>query len=181
MGVGAMEDAERSKLVEETLGQLRRAMTRTMASAANSLRGRQVPLLSHLTLHAVSVRGGLTQTELAEFLGVSTGYATSIVDQLEKVGWVRRHRDSVDRRVIHVKVTTKGLHEHDRLGDRGTGPETKLFKDWTDAEIRTFKDLLARLGAPRDTKARGRRAEAAAGHPRTTKASGAAPLTGQGT
>ena len=181
MGDGAMENEERAKLVEETLGQLRRAMTRTMASAGDSLRGRRVPLLSHLALHAASGRGGVTQTELAEFLGVSTGYATSIVDQLEKVGWVRRQRDSVDRRVVHVKVTMRGLHEHDRLGDTESGPETKLFQGWTDAEVRTFKDLLGRLGASRERKARGRSARSAARQPRARGAAESSPLTEPGT
>ncbi|MDX2730348.1 MULTISPECIES: MarR family winged helix-turn-helix transcriptional regulator [Streptomyces] len=44
----------------------------------------------------------LTPGRLREHLGLTSGAVTACLDRLEKAGHIRRSRDSVDRRVVHV-------------------------------------------------------------------------------
>ena len=53
-------------------------------------------------LEAIYHIGPLCQSELAEKLLKSGGNLTLVVDNLEKAGYVRRERDSADRRFVVV-------------------------------------------------------------------------------
>jgi DNA-binding MarR family transcriptional regulator len=44
-------------------------------------------------------------SEISEKMGLSNSTVSGIVDRLEKIGCVERHRSDVDRRVVQVKVT----------------------------------------------------------------------------
>ncbi|SFP84634.1 DNA-binding transcriptional regulator, MarR family [Amycolatopsis rubida] len=46
----------------------------------------------------------LTAGRIAELSGLSTGAVTSVIDRLEKAGFVRRSRDKRDRRKVLVEV-----------------------------------------------------------------------------
>jgi DNA-binding MarR family transcriptional regulator len=50
------------------------------------------------------LRGPVTAGALAEATGLTTGAITGVIDRLERVGLVRRERDSGDRRKILVRA-----------------------------------------------------------------------------
>ncbi|MHB8220400.1 MAG: MarR family winged helix-turn-helix transcriptional regulator [Acidimicrobiales bacterium] len=52
--------------------------------------------------------GGLSAGELAAHAGLSTSAVTSVVDRVERLGFVRRARDVTDRRRVLVEVTELG-------------------------------------------------------------------------
>ena len=54
----------------------------------------------------LAMHGPTTAGQLAELTGLSTGAITGLVDRLEKAGYVRRERDSDDRRrvIIHLNA-----------------------------------------------------------------------------
>ncbi|MGY2009890.1 MarR family transcriptional regulator [Nocardia gipuzkoensis] len=94
---------------EETLGalreELRRQATQTVVfhSAVAARLGITVTDLSALNL--LSMQGPLTPGRLADQLGVTRGGAiTTVVDRLERAGYVRRSRDSEDRRRVRVEL-----------------------------------------------------------------------------
>ncbi|MCC3331978.1 MarR family transcriptional regulator [Nocardia abscessus] len=94
---------------EETLGalreELRRQATQTVVfhSAVAARLGITVTDLSALNL--LSMQGPLTPGQLADQLGVTRGGAiTTVVDRLERAGYVRRSRDSEDRRRVRVEL-----------------------------------------------------------------------------
>jgi DNA-binding MarR family transcriptional regulator len=60
------------------------------------------------TLLWLGMDGPLTMGEIARRLGVTEKTVTGVVDRLERDGWVRRERAAADRRVVHVRLTTKG-------------------------------------------------------------------------
>jgi DNA-binding MarR family transcriptional regulator len=49
--------------------------------------------------------GGVTAGELAERSGMSPAATTTVIDRLERAGWVERSRDEVDRRRVLVRAT----------------------------------------------------------------------------
>ncbi|MEU1997582.1 MarR family transcriptional regulator [Nocardia gamkensis] len=94
---------------EETLGalreELRRHATQTVVfhSAVAARLGITVTDLSALNL--LSMLGPLTPGQLADRLGITRGGAiTTVVDRLERAGYVRRSRDSEDRRRVRVEL-----------------------------------------------------------------------------
>jgi DNA-binding MarR family transcriptional regulator len=55
--------------------------------------------------------GRATVSELADFLGVSLSAITSLVDRLNKSGFVTRIRDEQDRRLVWLEMTSQGSQE----------------------------------------------------------------------
>lgn len=64
----------------------------------------QFYLLSYL-----STSKELTMTDIARKMGHSTAAATSLVDRLEKLGYVERMHAADDRRKVMVRITNKGM------------------------------------------------------------------------
>jgi|SRR5580693_7131398 DNA-binding MarR family transcriptional regulator len=140
-----MTSATRDGQLEETLGQMRKVFAKTLFDVGSSRAGAHLPMLQHFAFHATLQEGGTTQRELAEFLGVSTGYVTGLVDRLEHEGLAVRRRDPVDRRVIHVSATPKGRRYHSRLHGALDARFSRAFDGWSDSDIRTFQGFLSRL------------------------------------
>lgn len=65
------------------------------------------PLSSHVIRAAIYVftHGPQTIGQLAAGLGVSQGWASRVVDEMEQAGYLERRRDDMDRRVVRVSLT----------------------------------------------------------------------------
>jgi DNA-binding MarR family transcriptional regulator len=62
---------------------------------------------SHI-LDALAEEGNLTMQQVAGRMFKSVSTMTRVVAQLVRRGYVRRHRDPEDRRVVHVSITPQG-------------------------------------------------------------------------
>ena len=62
-------------------------------------------------LDVLGQRGPLTAGQLAEAMHLSTGAITTLVDRLERAGYARRVRDTVDRRRVLVELPPE-THGH---------------------------------------------------------------------
>jgi DNA-binding MarR family transcriptional regulator len=56
-------------------------------------------------LDILDMHGQMTAGQLAAESGLSTGAVTTLLDRLERVGYLRRVRDTVDRRRVLVELT----------------------------------------------------------------------------
>lgn len=56
-------------------------------------------------LDIVERRGRMTAGALAEESGLTTGAVTALVDRLERAGYLRRVRDTADRRKVFIELT----------------------------------------------------------------------------
>src|SRR6516164_4937710 len=56
-------------------------------------------------LDIVGRAGPLTPTALAQLLGFTTGGVTTVLDRLERAGYIRRQADAADRRRLVVETT----------------------------------------------------------------------------
>ncbi len=76
------------------------------APAAGVPGGPPGPLSSHVIRAAIHIYGNGPQTigQLATGLGVSQGWASRVVDEMERAGYVVRERDPDDRRVVRVSL-----------------------------------------------------------------------------
>ena len=80
-----------------------RAFTQALARHEGPQLGAAADLLAHLSLD------GLSQSLLAERVGLSKQAIQQSLDQLERHGLVRREPDPVDRRAKYVVLTEAGL------------------------------------------------------------------------
>lgn len=98
------QDVETLKALLETLGR-RSSLRDPLARAMESIG------LTPQQLHSImwlSREGRLPMGVLAHRLGVTEKTVTGVVDRLEKLELVKRVRDDVDRRVVHVCLDAEG-------------------------------------------------------------------------
>jgi DNA-binding MarR family transcriptional regulator len=101
-------------------------------------------------LEIVSRSGPMAPTELARLMGFTTGGITTVVDRLERAGYVARRPVGSDRRRL-VVVATDATEEKDRLVFAGLVESTAeligAFK-WTElAAITRFLDGVRMITA----------------------------------
>jgi MarR family transcriptional regulator, 2-MHQ and catechol-resistance regulon repressor len=60
------------------------------------------------TLKVLALKGSLAQRDIAKHLLKTGGNVTVVLDNLEKQGWVERARDTEDRRLVYVTITSAG-------------------------------------------------------------------------
>src|SRR5262249_50200276 len=93
----------------ETLSALREGLrvqaTRTVVLYSAVAAGLGITVAGLTCLNLFWVRGPLTPGQLAELLGIARGGAiTAALDRLERAGYIRRTRDSEDRRRVWVEL-----------------------------------------------------------------------------
>ena len=76
------------------------ALNCAMPTAAPALSPHQVRVVMTLV-----GQPGRTISELAESVGISLGWASRVVEELEAGGHVQRERDAEDRRIVRVSLT----------------------------------------------------------------------------
>lgn len=108
-------------------------------------------LRDHLSLAQVAVlqfiaeRNQSTPSEVAQFTGLTAGTITSLLDGLEREGYVRRSRSTQDRRVVHVSVTERAAAFLAEAADEAQQEFARMFQDWTVHDMRQFTAYLDRL------------------------------------
>ena len=95
-------------------------------------------------LDIVGRAGPLAPTDLARQLGFTTGGVTTVLDRLERAGYIRRRPDTSDRRRLVVEATAATTaRDQEVFGDliRQTG---ELLATYTDDQLQVIDDFLTR-------------------------------------
>lgn len=95
-------------LALDTFIKLTRANNSVLARIAHHGTHPDLSVSQFGTLETLYHLGTMSQTEICGKLLKSGGNTTLVVDNLEKHGLVRRHRDEHDRRVVVVELTPEG-------------------------------------------------------------------------
>lgn len=88
--------------------------------------------------------GPLTAGEIAQHTGLTTASVTSLIDRLERKGFVRRVRDTKDRRRVIVEPSEEGLAQFARLFDSVQESFADLLEPYSDEQLVTITDFLKR-------------------------------------
>lgn len=96
------------------------------------------------TLYLLGSRGPLTAGEIAHQTGLTTASVTSLIDRLEKKGFVRRVRDMQDRRRVIVEADEGRLAEFNQQFTMLTRSFEALLVHYTDEQLVTIADFLSR-------------------------------------
>jgi len=97
-------------------------------------------ILFHLWHH-----DGIAQNVIAHALHVSPATVTSMLQRMERDGWITRARDPEDQRVVRVHLTekAKALHEEVRASFRNL--EKEVTSVLTKDERKALQELLVKL------------------------------------
>jgi DNA-binding MarR family transcriptional regulator len=87
-----------------------------------------------------------TPGEIAKLTGLTTGAVTSVLDRLERAGFVKREHDSEDRRRIIVRADVDKIKGHlSPLMTCVTDGFTDLCGEYSDEELRFLLDFSLRV------------------------------------
>jgi DNA-binding MarR family transcriptional regulator len=95
----------------------------------------------------LAAQGALSQTHLAERLGVEQATISIMLRRMEKTSLVRRRTDRADARVTRVCVTPKGRSLVAPVQRLWREQERNLLKGFSDEDKRTLGRLLTRVRA----------------------------------
>ena len=87
----------------------------------------KITLPQLLILELLSRQGASKMTDLAKFMKVTTAASTGIVQRLVLLGHVRREYDQSDRRIIRIRLSTKGIELLKKVNQQRTQSVTKIF------------------------------------------------------
>ncbi len=103
-------------------------------------------------LEALYHLGSLTQGEVSTKVLKSGSNMTTVIDNLERDGLVRRERDAKDRRVIHVHLTEAGTGVIEAVLPGHVSALVEEFKVLSASEQQALGELCKKLGKGRESK-----------------------------
>ena len=103
-------------------------------------------------LEALYHLGPLTQGEISTKVLKSGSNITTVIDNLERDGLVRRERDAQDRRVIHVHLTEAGTRKVEAVFPGHVVALVEEFKVLSASEQETLGELCKKLGKGRQSE-----------------------------
>ena len=103
-------------------------------------------------LEALYHLGPMTPGEISAKILKSGSNLTTVIDNLERDGFVRRERDANDRRVIHVHLTEAGSSKLDAVLPGHVAALVDEFKALSAKEQETLGELCKKLGKGRRSK-----------------------------
>ena len=96
-------------------------------------------------LSLLSMTGTSTPTELARYTGLTSGAATTMLDRLERAGFITRRPNPSDRRGVLVDITSKWGETAGPLVAGVQQAHADLIARYSDTELETIADFLTRF------------------------------------
>jgi DNA-binding MarR family transcriptional regulator len=94
--------------------------------------------------------GSLSQQAIGERLRIDRTPMVSLIDDLERAGYVKRERNPDDRRAYVIKLTAAGRKAQARAEEAVDAHALQFFGQLSEAERQELHRLLARLIEPRE-------------------------------
>ena len=130
----------------QTIESLLMAASRGMRRAYdNRLAGLGLKLSEAFLLAHVHTRGPMTQTQLAEGLGIGRAATGALIDALERKELVERSAQAGDRRVWLVASTERASPVVDEVAALDSALRDELWTGISRAERRQLSEILRRL------------------------------------
>ena len=102
-------------------------------------------------LEALYHLGSLTQGEVSTKVLKSGSNMTTVIDNLERNGLVRRERDAKDRRMIHVHLTEQGKGKIEAVFPNHVAALVEEFSVLSANEQETLGELCKKLGKGKES------------------------------
>jgi len=137
-------DSERSRLLRALSGELRRVGIVTVMFHQMMAEKLGLNATDSRAFSILADTGPIPAGRLAELTGLSTGAVTTIIDRLEKAGYVRRESDPADRRRVIVAPVedTERDRQIQLIVQRMMAPLADRMSKYSDAELELILDFL---------------------------------------
>jgi DNA-binding MarR family transcriptional regulator len=96
----------------------------------------------HRVLEVLNRRGAMTAGDLARAAHLTTGAVTAVVDRLEEVGFVRRVRDTDDRRRVLIERTLESTRTAMRYYQPFMSATFESMTKYSAEELETVRDFM---------------------------------------
>jgi len=111
----------------------------------NELYKGKITLPQFLILELLHREGESKMKDLAGFMKVSTAAMTGIVDRLVKYGYALRAYDTQDRRIIRIKLTSKGAVLVKKVNQQRRQMTINIFGKISEDERQDYLKILMRI------------------------------------
>ncbi len=101
-------------------------------------------ITDHKCLDLILSSGRATAGQLAELTGLTTGAITSVLNRLEKAGYVRRIKDPGDLRIVWAEPVYANLYQLKEVFGPLAEAMNQLYARYTPQELETLLDYLER-------------------------------------
>jgi DNA-binding MarR family transcriptional regulator len=138
------ERAELLRILDENLGRRLSGQVVMFHQAVADQLGLNATDLKCLDL-AREFSEPITAGQLADITGLTTAAITSVIDRLEKAGFVSREKDPSDRRKVIIQPVAGREHEVDQIFVSMASAMTQLYADYNDQELVVLSDFVVRV------------------------------------
>lgn len=143
-----------SETARRMLGSLRRIVHAVDSHSKRVERATGLTVPQLVVLHAIRDLGEVTSSRISAAVSLSPATVSPILDKLENRGLIQRYRSSLDRRVVHARLTEAGLGALDAAPDlmdsRFLMRIKALSPDEQEALVRGLESMAALLDATGD-------------------------------
>jgi len=99
-------------------------------------------ITDHKCMDLILSRGKVTAGQLAEWTGLTTGAITSVLNRLEKAGYIRRAKDPGDLRVVYAEPVYSQLHAIKKVFAPLNDAMLELYSKYSPEELQAILDYL---------------------------------------
>ena len=137
----------RTFVIEESLGYLVNRAARVFAHRLSAeLRSFDVGIGQWAVLMHLWSHDGMTQAQLARRVAIEQPTMVRTIDRMERDGLVTRAPDPNDGRASRIALTDRGWALRDQLVPLADRVNRRATEGFTEEELATLRELLARLG-----------------------------------
>ncbi len=111
----------------------------------NELYKGKITFPQFLILEFLHREGELKMTDLARFVNVTTAAMTGIVDRLSRDGYVSRVYDAQDRRIIKIRLTSKGNDLVKKINQQRREMVIKIFGKISEKDRQDYLRILMQI------------------------------------
>ncbi len=141
---------EQMKLIMDTGPRIHRYLVLSQERQVRDTACLELSVLQIQAIHFIHEAGGLTMTELAEFLHASPPAASSLVDRLVKKKLLVREHSKEDRRKVIVRVDPKALPGIDHFHEVLAHAFSELVGKLRPATMRKWYEVMTEVRAIMD-------------------------------
>lgn len=136
-----MNEIKRLKELEELFQQLLRKIARESNKIDKEISGSQAFILDIL-----DQKGPQKVSDIAEELGITLAGVTNLSDRLLASGFIQRDRSEVDRRIVLLQISSKGMRALKDFKDKSRELMKKIYGELSQEDIdhliRIYKSIL---------------------------------------
>lgn len=144
-----------TSLLESPSFQLERLRRRTREGVEAALQTQKTTLREYWVLTCLVAEAASSQSALSETLAIDASDMVRLLDSLESRNWVKRERDSKDRRRQIIASTKKGVKAHKELSVLVAQAEDEALDVSTNKQLKHLRKLATAIidaDAPADAE-----------------------------